>query len=250
MTHDKLGIGSALDIARKIKDLIKEELQLTASAGVSINKFVAKVASDINKPDGLTFIGPSKIESFMEQLPVEKFHGVGKVTAEKMKLRGLHTGADLKRLTETELVYLFGKSGHFYYKIVRGLDDRKVETNRESKSVGAEDTFAEDLIYVEEMYLELEKLARVVAERIKKYQLKARTITLKIKFSDFKTITRSKSFPTAIAEYDFIFQAAKNLLTLVDLTEKRVRLLGITTSNFGEDTLGSNKVGYQGKLFL
>ncbi|WP_432714427.1 DNA polymerase IV [Pedobacter sp.] len=249
VTQDKLGIGSALEIAAKIKQLIKEELQLTASAGVSINKFVAKIASDINKPDGLTFIGPSKIESFMEKLHVEKFHGVGKVTAEKMKLRGLHTGADLKKLTEAELVHLFGKSGHFYYKIVRGLDDRKVESNRETKSVGAEDTFSHDLVYEEEMHLELEKIARIVETRINKNQLKARTITLKIKFSDFRTITRSKSFPRAIASYDFIFQAAKNLLATVDMQGQSVRLLGITTSNFGEDTLGNQHEGYQGRLF-
>jgi DNA polymerase-4 len=250
VTHDKLGIGSALDIAKKIKDLIREELQLTASAGVSINKFVAKIASDINKPDGLTFIGPSKILSFMEQLPVEKFHGVGKVTAEKMKLRGLHTGGDLKKLTEPELVHLFGKSGHFFYKIVRGLDDRKVEANRETKSVGAEDTFAEDLLNHEEMYQELERLAKIVEGRINKYQLKARTISIKIKFSDFTTITRSKSFPSAVADFTFIFQAAKNLLDVVDLTDRKVRLLGITTSNFSDDTFSSNKAGYQGKLFF
>jgi DNA polymerase-4 len=250
VTHDKLGIGSAIEIAQQIKDLIKEELQLTASAGVSINKFVAKIASDINKPDGLTFIGPSKIESFMEQLPVEKFHGVGKVTAEKMKIRGLHTGGDLKKLTEAELVYLFGKSGHFYFKIVRGIDNREVEANRETKSVGAEDTFAEDLIYHEQMHTELEKLAKIVAERIKKHELKCRTVTLKIKFSDFKTITRSRTFPNTIADSEPILQAAKFLLETVDFTDKKVRLLGITTSNFGDDTLAANKPGYQGRLFF
>lgn len=250
VTQDKMGIGSALDIAKMIKHLIKEELQLTASAGVSINKFVAKIASDINKPDGLTFIGPSKIESFMEQLPVEKFHGVGKVTAEKMKLRGLHTGADLKMLTEPELVHLFGKSGHFFYNIVRGIDDRKVEANRETKSVGAEDTFFEDLFRKEEMYHELEKLAKIVAGRIKKHQLKARTVTVKIKFSDFKTITRSKSFPDPVEDGDAILVAAKNLLDTVELKDKKVRLLGITTSNFIDESDNPGKVGYQGKLFF
>jgi len=250
VTEDKMGIGSALDIAKMIKHLIKEELQLTASAGVSINKFVAKIASDINKPDGLTFIGPSKIESFMEQLPVEKFHGVGKVTAERMKLRGLHTGADLKMLTEQELVHLFGKSGRFFYKIVRGIDDRKVETNQETKSVGAEDTFSEDLFRQEEMYEELEKLAKIVEGRIKKQQLKGRTITVKIKFSDFKTTTRSKSFPDPFADYHSIFIAAKNLLDSVELKDKKVRLLGITTSNFNDESLTRRGEGYQGKLFF
>jgi DNA polymerase-4 len=121
VTEDKLGIGSAIDIAQSIKDAIKNELNLTASAGVSINKFVAKVASDMNKPDGLTFIGPSKIKAFMEKLPVEKFFGVGKVTGAKMKAMQINTGADLKKLTESQLVAQFGKSGKFYYKIVRGI---------------------------------------------------------------------------------------------------------------------------------
>jgi len=250
VTQDKLGIGSALDIAKLIKQQIKEELHLTASAGVSINKFVAKIASDINKPDGLTFIGPSKIESFMEQLPVEKFHGVGKVTAEKMKLRGLHTGADLKKLTEPELVHLFGKSGRFFYKIVRGIDDRKVEANQESKSVGAEDTFSEDLFRREDMYQELERLAKIVEGRIKKNQLKARTVTIKIKFSDFKTITRSKSFPDPIADYNAIFIAAKELFDAVELNDKKVRLLGVTTSNFHDKNINKGKEGLQGKLFF
>ncbi len=125
VTYDKLNINSAIDIARQIKQAIKDELQLTASAGVSINKFVAKIASDINKPDGLKFIGPSAIESFMDTLPVEKFYGVGRVTAEKMKKMGLHSGADLKKLSEKEMALHFGKAGKFYYNIVRGIDDRR-----------------------------------------------------------------------------------------------------------------------------
>ena len=128
-------------MAKLIKKAIKDELQLTASAGVSINKFVAKIASDLNKPDGLTFIGPSGIEAFMEQLTVEKFHGVGKVTAAKMKAMGLHTGADLKKLSEAELVKHFGKPGKFYYQIVRGIDTREVQPDRETKSVSVEDTY-------------------------------------------------------------------------------------------------------------
>ncbi len=130
MTADKQGIGSALDIAAQIKRAIKDELNLTSSAGVSINKFVAKIASEIQKPDGLTFIGPSKIESFMENLRVEKFFGVGKVTAAKMKGMDMHTGSDLKKCSRDELVKLFGKNGHFYYGIVRGIDERRVEPNR------------------------------------------------------------------------------------------------------------------------
>src|SRR5690606_29048849 len=137
---------------------IRTELQLTASAGVSVNKFVAKIASDMNKPDGLTFIGPSKIERFMERLPVEKFFGGGKVTAAKMKQLQLCTGADLKRMAETDLVRLFGKSGHFYYRIVRGVDDRAVQPNRELKSVAVEDTFSTDLNRLDAMEDELGKI--------------------------------------------------------------------------------------------
>jgi DNA polymerase-4 len=233
VTVDKQNIGSAIEIATRIRQVIREELQLTASAGVSINKFVAKIASDINKPDGLTFIGPSKISSFMENLPVEKFFGVGKVTAEKMNNMGLHTGADLKRLTEQEMVKQFGKPGRFFYKIVRGIDDREVEPDRETKSIGAEDTFPEDLTTVEEMVSELEKLANVVHDRLRSHELKGRTITLKVKFSDFSKITRSKSFPEPTDDFDTILATASQLLESADLNDVKIRLLGISLSNFG-----------------
>ncbi|HEX5168174.1 MAG TPA: DNA polymerase IV [Cyclobacteriaceae bacterium] len=233
VTSDKQNIGSAIEIAKRIRQAIKDELQLTASAGVSINKFVAKIASDINKPDGLTFIGPSKVKTFMEALPVEKFFGVGKVTAEKMKKIGLHTGADVKKLTERQLVKEFGKPGRFFYKIVRGVDDREVEPNRETKSVGAEDTFPFDLTTAEEMHRELEKIATLVRDRLKRYELKGRTVTLKIKFSDFRQITRSKSFSDSIDEAEVILETAKLLLDSVDMYDKKVRLLGISLSNFG-----------------
>ncbi|WP_316818663.1 DNA polymerase IV [Pedobacter nyackensis] len=248
VTEDKLGIGSAIDIAREIKRAIKEELNLTASAGVSINKFVAKIASDMNKPDGLTFIGPSKVEKFMEQLPVEKFHGVGKVTAEKMKLRGLHYGADLKKLTETELANLFGKSGRFFYKIVRGIDERPVEPNQETKSIGAEDTFSYDLTTVEEMEMEIEKLGRVVFSRMRAYHLSGRTVTLKVKFSDFKQITRSKSFAEGFTMEEQITDVAKGLLKVIDFNGKSVRLLGVSLSNF-DNLQGNESQIYQPRLF-
>jgi DNA polymerase-4 len=234
VTNDKLNIGSAITIAEQIKQAIKDELQLTASAGVSINKFVAKIASDINKPDGLKFIGPSVIEAFMEQLPVEKFHGVGKVTAEKMKGMGLFNGADLKNLAEEELIKHFGKVGRFYYQIVRGIDDRPVQPHRETKSLAAEDTFPYDLTTLEEMEAELDKIALVVYNRLTKNNLKGRTITLKIKYSDFKQITRNRSFTTPVAELEVISTTAKELLAATDPEEKKIRLLGISLSNFGE----------------
>jgi len=231
---DKKGINSALEIASLIKQNIRDELQLTASAGVSVNKFVAKIASDINKPDGLTFIGPSRIEAFMEALPVEKFFGVGKVTAEKMKKMGLFTGADLKRLTEDQLLKHFGKQGKFYYKIVRGIDDREVQPHRETKSVGAEDTFPYDLESFSEMEQELEKLSAIVADRLQRHRLKGRTITVKIKYHDFKQVTRSYSVHHGLDDKLTIQHHARTLLENTDLTDKRIRLLGITLSNFHE----------------
>ncbi len=250
VTHDLQNIGSAIEIAKQIKQAIKDELNLTASAGVSVNKFVAKIASDLNKPDGLAFIGPSAIEGFMEKLPVEKFHGVGKVTAGKMKSMGLHTGADLKQLTEEELVRRFGKSGHFYYQVVRGIDNRAVQPDRETKSMGAEDTFPHDLTTAEEMYPELEKIARIVTDRLGKYQLKGRTITLKIKYSDFRVITRSQSLPHTVNDYDTILATSQKLLVDSNLDDVRVRLLGITLSNFNETASPDNKPGsHQLSLF-
>lgn len=234
VTEDKQGIGSAIEIATRIKAAIKAELNLTASAGVSVNKFVAKIASDLNKPDGLAFIGPSRVEKFMEQLPVEKFFGVGKVTATKMHALGLFTGADLKKLAESEMVAHFGKPGKFYYQIVRGIDNRPVETEREAKSVGAEDTFPFDLTDLDEMTLQLKKIATIVAGRVQKYQLRGRTITLKIKYHDFRQITRSKSFEEGIDDEQTLLETALELLAATDLQEVKIRLLGISLSNFGE----------------
>ncbi|GGI28721.1 DNA polymerase IV [Pedobacter mendelii] len=235
VTEDKLGIGSAIDIAQSIKNAIKNELNLTASAGVSVNKFVAKIASDMNKPDGLTFIGPSKIKGFMEKLPVEKFFGVGKVTAARMKAMQINTGADLKKLTEDQLLAQFGKSGKFYYKVVRGIDDRPVQSHRETKSVGAEDTFAEDTDEDSVMHSLLQQISVTVANRLEKHQLKGKTITLKIKFEDFKQITRSRSFSNPINKSDIIYCEAIKLLNEADIGLMKVRLLGITLSRFYED---------------
>jgi len=234
VTEDKLQVGSAMDIAKQIKQAIKDELQLTASAGVSVNKFIAKIASDMEKPDGLTFIGPSRIEAFMETLPVEKFYGVGRVTAEKMKSLGLHTGADLKKLEQDEMIRLFGKPGRFYYHIVRGIDDRPVEPNQETKSLAAEDTFAYDLANIDEMFIELDKLAATVHNRLQKLQLKARTITLKIKYSDFKQVTRSRSLNSPACDLQTIAATAKDLLATAGIAGKKIRLLGIALSNFND----------------
>ena len=251
VTTDKQNIGSAIEIAKLIKQAIKEELNLTASAGVSINKFVAKIASDMQKPDGLTFIGPSAIEAFMEQLAVEKFHGVGKVTADKMKRMGLFTGADLKRLSESDLVQHFGKTGRFYYRIVRGIDEREVEPHRETKSLSAEDTFPYDLTSLEEMNVEIDKISLVVHERLKKYGLKGRTITIKIKYSDFRQITRNHSLPHPVNDLETISSIAKQLLAATEPEDKKIRLLGVGLSNFGEiqPDSGKDRGAWQLELF-
>lgn len=249
VSEDKLGIGSAITIAEQIKQAIKDELNLTASAGVSINKFAAKIASDMNKPDGLTFIGLSKMEKFMEKLPVEKFFGVGKVTAEKMKRQGLHTGLDLKKQTEARLIQLFGKTGKFFYNIVRGIDNRQVQPHQEIKSISAEDTFSYDLGRGEELDDWIEVISKSAFRRLQNYKIYGRTITLKVKFGDFKQITRSLSFPTPINELEQVIDTAKLLLNNVDLGEKKIRLLGVGFSNFGEIKIRERYDGHQQTLF-
>ncbi|MFA6277194.1 MAG: DNA polymerase IV [Pedobacter sp.] len=249
VTEDKLNIGSAISIAEQIKQAIKDELQLTASAGVSINKFAAKIASDMNKPDGLTFIGPSRLEKFMEQLPVEKFFGVGKVTAEKMKRQGLHTGADLKQLTEQRLVQLFGKTGKFFYNIVRGIDNRQVQPHQETKSISAEDTFSYDLDKGEELTDWLVQIAKSAFKRVQHYEIYGRTLTLKVKFGDFKIITRSMSFTNPITELDQVLETVKTLLDHLELGDRKIRLLGVSFSNFGEIKPKIKYNNYQPTLF-
>ena len=232
VTEDKVGIGSALEIARRIKQDIKTELKLNASAGISINKFVAKVASDLEKPNGLTFIGPSKIKRFMEELPVEKFYGIGKVTAAKMKAMQINTGADLKRLTETQLKAIFGKSGSYFYNVVRGIDNRLVKPHRIAKSVSAEDTMAENTADYVVLKSVLLKLSETLSVRLKKQLLAGKTMTLKVKFGDFTVITRSQTFAKPFNEAKPIYENAVKLLSFVDLKNLSIRLLGIGLSGF------------------
>nr|WP_300603755.1 DNA polymerase IV [Niabella sp.] len=251
VTEDKLGIGYAMDIAQAIKQAIKEELSLTASAGVSVNKFVAKIASGMQKPDGLTFIGPSKVTAFMEQLPVEKFHGVGRVTAARMKQMGLHTGADLKKMPEADLIRHFGKTGKFYYQIVRGIDERPVEPDRETKSISVEDTYQEDLTTKEAMLRELETLTEKLEERLLRARLKGRTVTVKFKFHDFTISTRSHSLITSFNDRVRLLDTVRLILDKADLSDRKVRLLGVGLSNFdasGEEA-GAAQRGNQLRLF-
>lgn len=234
VTDDKMGVGSAIEIAAQIKSAIKSELNLTASAGVSVNKFVAKIASDYHKPDGLTFIGPSKIIPFLETLPIERFFGVGKVTAEKMKGKGIHFGRDLKQFSESQLMRDFGKSGSFFYHMVRGEDDRPVRPNRVAKSIGVEDTFERDIAEVEDMILELDQLCSKLSKRLAAKSLSGRTFTLKVKFSDFSQVTRSFTSSHFLASQPELKAEAEALLNKVELADRKVRLLGVSISNFFE----------------
>lgn len=232
VTIDKLGIGSAIEIAKQIKMAIHKELHLTASAGISVNKFIAKIASDFNKPNGLTFIGPSKVIPFLESLPIEKFFGVGKVTATKMKAKGIFSGKDLKGFTELQLSNYFGKAGRFFYHMVRGNDDRPVRPNRIAKSIAAEDTFAHDLKDVEELKEELKIISFKVEKRLLAKGKKGRTLTLKVKYADFVQVTRSYTGTAYLYKGDELFAEALKLLLKVDLEDKKIRLVGLSLSNF------------------
>lgn len=246
VTEDKLQVGSAIDIARFIRRDIKDELQLTASAGVSINKFVAKIASDMDKPDGLTFIGPSRIEQFMGSLPVDRFFGVGKVTAAKMKGMGLHTGADLKGLSLEAMMQHFGKTGKFYYNIVRGIDNRPVQVHRKVRSVSVEDTYQEDLRNRSEMWPEVLKLLERLLKRLVRSGLSGRTLTLKFKFNDFSIITRSLSFAVPTQDEAFLRNMASQILEKAPVEEKPVRLIGVGMSGFPS---GNSEESVQLSLF-
>lgn len=248
VTLDKKGIGQAIEIAKEIKNAITAELSLTASAGVSTNKFVAKIASDYKKPNGLTFIGPSKIIAFLEALPIEKFHGVGRVTEAKMKAKGIFYGKDLKLFSEDELIKDFGKVGHFFYQMVRGNDDRPVLPNRKSKSVAAEDTFSYDIESLNDIHTELRLLCNKVASRLAQKNMMGRTITLKVKFTDFIQVTRSITLPIYLTESTMLFEETLKLLTKVDLNNRKIRLLGVSVTNFWDHDL-EKETQIQLKLF-
>lgn len=232
VTHNKKGIAVATDIAKEIKDRIQEQTSLTASAGVSTNKFLAKVASDMDKPDGLFVIKPHQVQQFIDNLPIEKFFGVGKVTERKMKALGIFEGKHLKRFSKDELVNKFGKSGQYFYNISHGIDNRPVVSDRERKSLGAESTFNEDYSDREILLEKLNQVATNVARHVSKSKVRPLTLTVKIKFADFTQITRSKTVAEPIIELLLIDELSKELLLEVLKKKVEVRLLGITLSNF------------------
>ena len=234
VTNNKKGNPSASLLAEEIRTRIFNEVGLTASAGISINKFVAKIASDYNKPNGQKTVTPDEVTTFLENLDIKKFYGIGKVTKEKMYQHGIFTGKDLKSKSLEFLEKNFGKSGAFYYNIVRGIHNSEVKPNRISKSVAAEHTFNENLTSEIYMQQRLEQIASELERRLKKHNISGKTVTLKIKYSNFTTQTRSKTLPYFISDKGLLAETAKDLLYQERLKES-VRLLGISLSNLNTE---------------
>jgi DNA polymerase-4 len=227
VSEDRRALGSARAIAEEIRARIRAETGLTASAGVSYCKFIAKLASDQNKPDGICVIPPARGAAFVATLPVKRFHGVGPVTAAKMERLGIHTGADLAAWSLPELEAHFGSSGSWYWRIARGIDDRPVRSHRAHKSVSAERTFDQDLSEPEALAAELERVAGLAWTRIERAGARGRTVTLKVKFSDFTLITRSRSFSEPVATLADFAAAGHALLAALHPVPKGIRLLGL-----------------------
>lgn len=234
VTTNKKGNPSATLIAQEIRKRILEETGLNASAGISINKFVAKVASDINKPNGQKTVNPEEVLAFLEDLEIRKFYGVGKVTADKMYHLGIFTGKDLKSKSEEFLETNFGKSGKYYFNVVRGIHTSPVKPHRIPKSVGAERTFNENLSSEIFMLERLEHIANELERRLQKSKIAGKTVTLKIKYSDFTLNTRSKTLPYFISDKRLIIETAKELL-YQDKLQNSVRLLGISLANLNTE---------------
>ena len=230
VTADRRGAGSATAIAKEIRARIKAETGLTASAGVSYNKFIAKLASDHHKPDGLCVVTPRHGPAFVAAKPVKRFHGVGPVTAAKMEALGVRTGADLAAQPLAVLERHFGSSAAYFHRAARGHDDRPVRAHRERKSIGAERTFDEDLVEPAALEAALERVMEAVWERIAAKAAAGRTVTLKIKFADFTQITRARSAPAPFSTRDGVHACALTLLRAEHPMPRGVRLLGVTLS--------------------
>ncbi|WP_439107623.1 DNA polymerase IV [Congregibacter sp.] len=230
VTADIAGIGSATAIAEAIRGDIRTELQLTASAGVSYNKFIAKVASDQNKPDGVFVVRPTEGADFVAGLPARRFYGVGPRTAERMSALGIQTGADIRAQSLIFLEQHFGKSAQYLYRASRGEDYRAVRPDRERKSIGGERTYAEDLTADSDLRDALEHIVDIVWERIAANQARGRTVTLKVKYADFQQITRARSVSPAVDSREGFEQLSRELLNALLPVVKGVRLLGLTLS--------------------
>lgn len=234
VTRNKKGILYAAKIAAEARARIFEYTGLTASAGVAPNKFLAKIASDINKPNGLKVIPPDRVEEFLLPLPVRKIPGVGKVTEERMLSLGIMTIADLRQRGEQELADHFGKSGSWYYQLARGIDDRTVEPLRERKSIGSEDTFAHDVQDLSTLHEKIEQHAKRIAASLEKRNLKCRTVSLKVKYANFEVATRSKTLAVSLKDPHSIATHARALLGSTDAIKRAIRLIGVSVSNLNE----------------
>ncbi|HXH00062.1 MAG TPA: DNA polymerase IV [Sphingomicrobium sp.] len=241
VSDDRHSLGSARAIAAQIRDRIRQETGLTASAGVSYCKFIAKLASDQNKPDGMCVIPPGKGAAFVATLPVKRFHGVGPVTAARMERLGILTGADLAAWPLVELEAHFGTSGGWYWRIARGVDERPVRSKRRHKSVSAERTFNEDIFEPGALMTELERVAGLAWVRIERAGVRGRTVTLKVKFADFTLITRSRSFRDPIAGEASFAEAGGALLAALLPVAKGVRLLGLGIHSIAEEEIDRPK---------
>ncbi len=231
VTKDKQGIGSAIKIAKKIRADIESETGLTASAGISYNKFIAKIASDQNKPNGMCVILPEQGPQFVASLPVRRFHGVGPRTAEKMAKLNVHKGADLLDKPEHWFTENFGSWGEYLFSAARGIDHRSVKANRIRKSIGGELTYSEDKWSNADLITALERIVDIVWERVEKNDAQGRTIVLKAKYSDFHQITRSKSLERNIIDKAEFREISMAILDGILPTEKGIRLLGLTLTN-------------------
>ncbi|MBN1956979.1 MAG: DNA polymerase IV [Desulfuromonadales bacterium] len=244
VTCNKKNLQSATWVAQSIRRDIRDQTALTASAGVSYNKFLAKIASDMHKPDGLTVVTPEQAEAFIAELPIRKFHGVGRVTEKKMHRLGIMTGYDLRQHDLDDLIREFGKSGHYFFNIARGIDLRPVTPDRLRKSIGKELTLKEDIADIGQMLTILGGLADKVSASLKQKQTSGLTLTLKVKYADFQLITRSISSATAIHKAEDILLLAEQLLKRTAAGQRAVRLLGVTISQL------TNEVSASGSLQL
>lgn len=233
--------GSATLIARDIREKIFARTVLTASAGISYNKFLAKIASDMDKPNGQTVIHPEEGEAFVAKLPIGRFYGVGKVTEGKMQSIGINTGADLRNFTIDELKARFGKAAEYYYYIARGIDNRPVQNTRKRKSIGAETTFSEDKTDTTEMIAQLNYLGEKVMASLDKKQMTARTLTIKVKFDNFRQVTRSHTFADSYIDKELVKKWIPLLLNKTSAGDNPVRLLGVTLSTLADCSEGTEQ---------
>ncbi|MFZ5706609.1 MAG: DNA polymerase IV [Pseudomonadota bacterium] len=234
VTSNHQGAATATEVARMIRARIKAETGLTASAGVSYNKFIAKLASDHNKPDGLCVVRPDQGLAFLAPLAVGRFHGVGPVTAARMEKLGIHTGADLRRCSREFLAQQFGKSGDYFYLAARAIDHRPVRPDRVRKSIGSENTFFHDLFAHDDLAAALRESSDTVARHAARTGKAGRTVSIKLRYADFRTLTRARTLLAPVSDADSLYRTALELLAPLEPVEQGVRLLGVTLSNLGE----------------